>query len=118
VSRFQYPPNIEIVRVPCTGRVNPLFILKALQRGADGVLVAGCYPGECHYSTGNLYARRKFLMLKNYLQYLGFEKGRLNFAWLSSAEAERFVKIAINTVEVVRKLGPAKKFVKKTNDRD
>ncbi len=113
MSRFQYPPNIEIVRVPCTGRVNPLFILKSLQRGADGVLVAGCYPGECHYSTGNLYARRKFLMLKSLLEYLGLEKGRLQLAWLSSAEAERFVKIAKETIESVRKLGPAKKLVKK-----
>jgi len=113
VSRFQYPPNIEIIRVPCTGRVNPLFILKSFQHGADGVLVAGCYPGECTYSTGNFYARRKFFMLKRYLEFLGIEKDRFHVAWLSSAEAERFVKIAKNTIESVKKLGPAKRLVKK-----
>jgi F420-non-reducing hydrogenase iron-sulfur subunit len=112
VSRFQYPPNIEVVRVPCTGRVNPLFVLRSLQRGADGVLVAGCYPGECNYSTGNLYARRKFMILSRYLEFLGLEKGRFHVAWLSSAEAERFVKIAKNTIESVKKLGPAEKLIK------
>jgi len=114
VSRFQYPPNIKIIRVPCAGRVNPLFLLRALQHGADGVLVAGCYPGECTYSTGNLYARRKFFMLKHYLEFIGVEKGRFNVAWLSSAEAERFVKIAKNTIESVKQLGPAKKLVKRS----
>ncbi len=118
MSRFQYPPNIEIVRVPCVSRVNPLFILRSLQHGADGVLVAGCYPGECNYSTGNLYARRKLLMLKSYLEYLGLEKGRFQCAWLSSAEAERFVKIAKGTIESVKKLGPAKKLVRNKFNRD
>jgi F420-non-reducing hydrogenase iron-sulfur subunit len=89
-----------------------MFILRSLQHGADGVLVAGCYPGECNYSTGNLYARRKFLMLKRYLEFLGIEEGRVNFAWLSSAEAERFVKIAKDTIEKVREIGPTKKLVK------
>ncbi len=76
--------------------------------------MAGCYPGECNYSTGNLYARRKFFMLKHYLEFLGIEKGRFNVAWLSSAEAERFVKIAKNTIKSVKELGPAKKLVKRS----
>jgi F420-non-reducing hydrogenase iron-sulfur subunit len=112
VSRFQYPPNVRIIRVPCTSRVNPLFILRALQRGADGVVVAGCHPGECHYSVGNLFARRKFAVLKDLLESLGMEEGRVNFAWLSSAEAERFVKIAKEAIEKVKALGPAKRMVK------
>ena len=88
-------------------------MLKSLQQGADGVLVAGCYPGECNYSTGNFYARRKFFMLKRYLEFLGIENDRFHVAWLSSAEAERFVKIAKNTIESVKKLGPAKRLLKK-----
>ena len=89
-----------------------MFILRALQRGADGVLVAGCHPGECHYTSGNLYARRKFGVLKDLLESLGIEEGRVSFAWLSSAEAERFVNIAKKAIEKVKALGPAKRMVK------
>jgi coenzyme F420-reducing hydrogenase delta subunit len=89
-----------------------MFILRALQRGADGVVVAGCHPGECHYGTGNLLARRKFGVLKDLLESLGIEEGRVNFAWLSSAESERFVKIVREAVEKVKSLGPASKMVK------
>ncbi|OHD74855.1 MAG: methyl-viologen-reducing hydrogenase subunit delta, partial [Spirochaetes bacterium RBG_13_68_11] len=76
VSRLQYPPNIRVVRVPCSGRINPLFILAALQNGADGVLVSGCHPGDCHYLSGNLVARRKFNTIKDLLAYVGIEPGR------------------------------------------
>ena len=89
-----------------------MFILRALQRGADGVVVAGCHPGECHYTSGNLFARRKFAVLKDLLESIGLEEGRVNFAWLSSAEAERFVKIATATIDKVRALGPANSLVK------
>lgn len=112
VSRFQYPPGIRIIRVPCASRVSPMFVLRALQKGADGVLVAGCHPGECHYQSGNLYARRKLLVLKNLLEHIGIEKDRLSLAWISSAEGEKFAKVARETVERVKKLGPAKKMVK------
>jgi len=89
-----------------------MFILRALQRGADGVIVAGCHPGECHYSVGNLFVQRKLSVLKEMLESLGIEKGRLNFAWLSSAEAERFVKIVNAAIENVKAIGPAKQMVK------
>jgi len=89
-----------------------MFVLRALQKGADGVLVAGCHPGECHYQSGNLYARRKLLVLKNLLEHIGIEKDRLSLAWISSAEGEKFAKVARETVERVKKLGPAKKMVK------
>jgi coenzyme F420-reducing hydrogenase delta subunit len=89
-----------------------MFILRALQRGADGVVVAGCHPGECHFSVGNLLARRKFAVLKDLLESLGVEEGRVSFAWLSSAEAERFVKIAKAAIEKVKALGPATRMVK------
>ena len=72
-SRIQYPPNVRVIRVPCSGRVDPLFILASLQKGVDGVLVSGCHPGECHYLTGNYSARRKFALLKKLLEYAGLE---------------------------------------------
>ena len=75
-SRIQYPSNIRVIRVPCSGRVNPLFIVKALQAGVDGVLVSGCHPGDCHYLTGNYVGRRKSATLKQFLEYLGVEEGR------------------------------------------
>jgi len=113
IGRFQYPPNIRIIRVPCSGRVDPLFILKAFQLGADGVLVSGCHPGDCHYLTGNYYARRKFTVLAKLLSYLGIEEGRLHFSWVSAAEGERFAQVVKEVVATVKPLGPAKQFVRK-----
>ena len=92
--------------------MNPLYILKSLEHGADGVLVAGCYPGECNYQSGNLYARRKFLLLKRFLEYLGIERDRVQFFWLSSSEGERFARMAGKAIENVRALGPAKRLVR------
>lgn len=112
VSRIQYSPNIRVIRVPCSGRVNPMFILKALQHGADGVLVSGCHPGDCHYISGNLVARRKFALLKNFLEYMGVEPGRVNFSWVSAAEGEKFSKVVTEVVEGIKALGPAKRLVK------
>ena len=112
VSRIQYPPNIRVIRVPCSGRVNPMFIIKALQRGADGVLVSGCHPGDCHYISGNLIARRKFALLKNFLEYIGIEPGRVNFSWVSAAEGEKFSKVVTDVIEQVKTLGSIKKLKK------
>ncbi|MBN2302408.1 MAG: hydrogenase iron-sulfur subunit [Lentisphaerae bacterium] len=112
IGRLQYPPNVRIVRVPCSGRVNPLYILKALQTGADGVLVSGCHPGDCHYISGNLVARRKFALLKRYLEYLGFESGRVQFSWVSAAEGPRFAALISQITDDVRQLGPNNKLVK------
>ena len=112
VSRIQYPPNIRVIRVPCSGRVNPMFIIKALQLGIDGVLVSGCHPGDCHYISGNLVARRKFTLLKHFLEYIGVEPGRVNFSWVSAAEGEKFSKVVTEVTEVVKALGPARRLVK------
>jgi F420-non-reducing hydrogenase iron-sulfur subunit len=114
VSRFQYQPNVRILRVPCSGRINPLYIVKALQKGIDGVLVSGCHPGDCHYISGNLMARRKFALLKNFLAYIGIEPERVQFSWVSAAEGARFADLINKVVDDVRKLGPAKQLVKKT----
>ena len=114
VSRFQYQPNVRILRVPCSGRINPLYIVKALQKGIDGVLVSGCHPGDCHYISGNLMARRKFALLKNFLASIGIEPERVQFSWVSAAEGARFADLINKVVDDVRKLGPAKQLVKKT----
>ncbi len=113
ISRLQYPPNVRLVRLPCSGRVNPFYVVKALQEGADGVLVSGCHPGECHYITGNLSARRKFAMLKNFLSYVGIEPDRTLFTWISASEGEKFAEVVKGVTEKVKALGPAKKLVKK-----
>jgi coenzyme F420-reducing hydrogenase delta subunit len=113
VSRFQYPPSMRIIRVPCSGRVSPKMILSAFRKGADGVWVSGCHPGDCHYISGNYYARRKFLILKEMLDYMGIEEGRLHFSWISSAEGVKFADVANQVIDQVTKLGPAKHFIKK-----
>ena len=112
VSRFQYPTNLRVIRVPCSGRVDPMYIVKALQEGVDGVLVSGCHPGDCHYISGNLVARRRFALLKNFLEYLGIEPGRVQFSWVSASEGSRFAELVTKVVEDVRQLGPAKRLVK------
>jgi len=112
ISRIQYPPNVRIVRLPCSGRVNPLYIIKSLQHGADGVLVSGCHPGDCHYISGNYYARRRFALLKNLLEFVGVEPGRVSFSWVSAAEGEKFSQVVKDVVETVKALGPAERLVK------
>ena len=112
ISRIQYPPNVRVIRVPCSGRVNPFYVVKALQEGADGVLVSGCHPGECHYITGNLSARRKFAMLKNFLSYIGIDPERTMFSWVSASEGEKFAQVVTGVTEKIKALGPANKLVK------
>ncbi len=111
-SRIQYAPNIRVIRVPCSGRINPLFILKALQTGADGVLVSGCHPGDCHYQTGNYLARRKSATFKSLLEFLGIEEGRIHFSWVSAAEGAKFSNVVDEITQTVKRLGPAKRLVK------
>ena len=112
ISRIQYPPNVRIIRVPCTGRINPFYIVKALQEGADGVLVSGCHPGECHYISGNLVARRKFATLKSFLNYIGVEGDRTIFTWVSASEGDRWAQVIKGATEKIKALGPAKKMIK------
>ncbi len=113
VSRFQYPPGPKVIRVPCSARINPLFILKALYEGADGVWVSGCHPGDCHYISGNLVARRKFALLKNFLVYIGLEPDRVHFSWVSASEGDIFSRMAKTVSKKVEALGPPKKLVKR-----
>lgn len=112
VSRFQYPPNMRTIRIPCSGRVSAKMILHAIRNGADGVWVSGCHPGDCHYIEGNYYARRKFTLLKELLEYTGLEPGRIQFSWISSAEGVKFAKIAQQVIDEIKKLGPATQLIK------
>lgn len=112
VSRMQYPPNVRVVKVPCSARVNPLYILRALQEGWDGVLVSGCHPGDCHYIAGNYAARRRFSVFRDFLDYIGLEPGRVNFSWVSASEGAKFAEVITTVVERVRELGPAERLVK------
>ncbi|MCK5779963.1 MAG: hydrogenase iron-sulfur subunit [Psychrilyobacter sp.] len=109
-SRLNYPANVKIVRVPCSCRVNLNFVLRAFQNGADGVVIAGCHPGDCHYSTGNYYTRRRFSLITNLTEYLGIEKERLKVDWISAAEANKFATVMNGILEDVYKLGPNKKM--------
>lgn len=109
-SRLNYPANVKIIRVPCSCRVNTNFIIRAFQKGADGVVIAGCHPGDCHYSTGNYYTRRRFSIFINLLEYLGIEKERFKIDWISAAEANKFATVMNKVLENVYKLGPNKKL--------
>jgi F420-non-reducing hydrogenase iron-sulfur subunit len=112
VSRIQYPSNIRVLRVPCSGRVDPMFILKSLQNGFDGVLVSGCHPGDCHYLSGNYNARRKFAVLKPLLEFIGIEPERIQFSWVSAGEGERFAQVVTKVTEDLKRVGPATRLVK------
>lgn len=106
VSRFQYPPTIRIIRVMCSGRVDPSFVLRALARGVDGVMVLGCHPGDCHYATGNYYARNRVMVLKQLLQLAGISPDRLYLDWVSAGEGERFARLVRECTERIQALGP------------
>jgi len=105
-SRLQYPPYIRIIRVPCSGRINPIYIINALMNGADGVMVSGCHPGDCHYLEGNLFARRRFTVLKKMLTTIGIENDRVQFTWVSASEGNRFADVVREVSEKIVELGP------------
>ena len=106
-SRVQYPPNIRIVRVMCTGRIDPQLVLNAFRYGADGVLIAGCHEGDCHYIGGNYRAYRKYLLLKEFLQIMGIGEKRFRLEWVSASEGERFAKVVREMVDDIKELGPS-----------
>lgn len=105
-SRIQYPPNVKIIRVMCSGRVNPMFVVNALQQGADGVLIGGCHPGDCHYVQGNYFARRRMTVLKKLLEYLGIDERRVRMTWVSAAEGQKFADVIKEVTDDIREIGP------------
>ncbi len=109
-SRIQYPPNLKVIRVMCSGRVNPIFVINALQQGADGVLIGGCHPGDCHYERGNYLARRRMAILKKLLEYIGIDSRRVRMTWVSASEGKKFAEVVQEVTDDVRKLGPMQHF--------
>ena len=109
-SRIQYPPNVKVVRVMCSGRVNPMLVVHALQQGADGVLISGCHPGDCHYTQGNYFARRRMKLMTSLLEYVGIDPKRVQMSWVSASEGQKFADVITKVTEDVRTLGPNSEF--------
>jgi F420-non-reducing hydrogenase iron-sulfur subunit len=117
-SRIQYSPNVRVIRVMCSGRVNPLFVLKALSIGADGVLVLGCHPGDCHYIEGNYKAMRRIPLLKKMLKQLGIEDERVRLEWVSASEGAKFAEVTDNFTQAIKNLGPSSLAHLKQNSKE
>lgn len=109
-SRIHYPPNVKVIRVMCTGRLNPLFVVQALRMGADGVLISGCHPGECHYMRGNYFARRRFMLMRNFLKFIGINPLRLRMSWVSASEGKKFADVITKITEEIKSIGPQPSF--------
>ena len=110
MSRMKYPANIRIIKVPCSGKVDPMFVLKSFERGADLVLVSGCHPGDCHYTSGNYNARRKLTSFRELLSFMGIEPERFQISWVSAAEGAKWADIVRNITDLARSLGPMTKI--------
>jgi coenzyme F420-reducing hydrogenase delta subunit len=111
-SRLNYPKNVRLIRVMCTGMVDPQYIIKAFLEGADGVLVSGCHPGDCHYINGNFKARRRIKLLKEILPQFGFEQERLRLTWIGASDGIQFAKIMQELVTQAKALGPSQAKLK------
>jgi coenzyme F420-reducing hydrogenase delta subunit len=111
-SRLKQEANARLIRVPCTGRIDPVFIIKAFENGADGVLISGCHPGDCHYNAGNFHARRRWILFKNLLDFIGIDSSRLYFSWVSASEGKKWVNIVDGVIDAVRAKGPFKQYKK------
>ena len=107
-SRLRYAPNIRIIKVMCSGRIEPTFVLKAFKEGADGVLICGCHPGDCHYQEGNYKCLRRFKLLHKYTQQMGIEKDRLQLEWISASEGKQFAELVNSMTKTLLLLGPVK----------
>lgn len=110
VSRMKYPPNVVPITVMCSGSVSPLYIFSAFNQGADGVLISGCHPGDCHYIKGNYYARRKIALVRKLLAYMGLESKRFQMSWVSAAEGKKYTQVIDDFVKQLKPLGPQNKL--------
>jgi F420-non-reducing hydrogenase iron-sulfur subunit len=107
-SRIPYAPNLRTIRIMCSGRIEPTFVLKAFREGADGVLMCGCHPGDCHYQEGNYKCLRRYYLLQKYIIQMGIRKERLRLEWISASEGKQFAALANEFTETIRQLGPCK----------
>jgi len=106
INRNQYPPNIRMIRVMCSGTIEPLYVVKAFKEGADGVFIGGCHPGDCHYQNGNYKTQRRIVLLKRAISEIGLDPRRIRLEWVSAAEGQRFAKVITEFTEEIKKLGP------------
>jgi coenzyme F420-reducing hydrogenase delta subunit len=109
---MKYSANVKIVRFPCTGRIDFMVLMKAFDNGADGIIVSGCHPNDCHYSTGNFHARRRWMVFRNLLDFAGIDVERIQFSWVSAAEGAKWADVVNKTVEKIRELGPYENYQK------
>ena len=106
INRNQYPPNIRMIRVMCSGTIDPLYVVKAFKEGFDGVFIGGCHPGDCHYQNGNYKTQRRIVLLKRAISEIGLDPRRIRLEWISAAEGQRFAKVITEFTEEIKKLGP------------
>jgi F420-non-reducing hydrogenase iron-sulfur subunit len=105
-SRIKYASNVRIIRFPCTGRIDYMLLLKAFDEGADGIMISGCHPNDCHYTSGNFHARRRWIMFRSLCDFIGIDTRRIVFSWVSAAEGARWAELVNSTVASIRELGP------------
>jgi coenzyme F420-reducing hydrogenase delta subunit len=105
-SRIKYASNVKIIRFPCTGRIDFMLLLKAFANGADGIIVSGCHPNDCHYTSGNFHAKRRWIMFKELMDFMGVDMNRITFSWVSAAEGAKWADVVNTTVTRIRGLGP------------
>ena len=111
-SRIKYSANVKIIRFPCTGRIDFMILMKAFENGADGIIVSGCHPNDCHYSTGNFHARRRWIVFRNLLNFTGIDTERIQFSWVSAAEGFKWADVVNNTVKKIKEIGPYENYNK------
>jgi F420-non-reducing hydrogenase iron-sulfur subunit len=109
-SRIKYAANVKIIRFPCTGRIDFMILMKAFENGADGIIVSGCHPNDCHYSTGNFHARRRWIIFRNLLNFSGIDTERIQFSWVSAAEGFKWADVVNTTVAKIREMGPYRNY--------
>jgi F420-non-reducing hydrogenase iron-sulfur subunit len=107
-SRMQYKSNVRAIRVMCSGRIEPTFVLRSFQKGADGVLLCGCHPGDCHYQEGNYRCLRRYLLLQKYIKQMGIEPARLKLEWISASEGKQYAELINRFTETITAMGPCK----------
>ena len=114
-SRIKYASNVRILRFPCTGRIDYMLLIKAFGEGADGIIVSGCHPNDCHYTSGNFHARRRWIVFRNLIDFLGIDIRRIQFSWVSAAEGAKWADVVNTTVAAIRELGPYEECRKVAN---
>jgi coenzyme F420-reducing hydrogenase delta subunit len=105
-SRIKYSPTVKIIRFPCTGRIDFMFLLKAFANGADGIIVSGCHPNDCHYTSGNFHAKRRWIMFRELMDFMGIDINRVTFSWVSAAEGAKWAEVVNTTAARIHELGP------------